>query len=174
MVASGRSGTRDRDLRDEVAKVKATLALHKLSPVVLLTMVLLGACPHALSAQEADLIAAARSNLSTLFEALRTGDPNQVRPFLAPEFQVVRSNGAAYDKEQYLKHSIPRIEGPISFDDLFVTRNGDIVVTRMRLKIQEHLDGKQAESGAPQLIVFRVTPQGWQVVAAANFARLMN
>jgi hypothetical protein len=36
------------------------------------------------------------------------------------------------------------------------------------------VDGRQAESGAPQLIVFRLTPQGWQVVAAANFARLLN
>jgi hypothetical protein len=84
------------------------------------------------------------------------------------------ANGAAYDKEQYLAHSIPKIEGEIAFDDLVVTRNADIVVTRMRLKIREHLDGKRAESGAPQLIVFRVTPHGWQVVASANFAKLLN
>jgi hypothetical protein len=151
-----------------------TPPLRRLAPAFLLAMALLGLSPQVPAAQESDLTAAARSNLSALFEALRSGDPNKVRPLLAPEFQVVRSNGAAYDKEQYLKHSIPRIEGPISFDDLVATQNGDIVVTRMRLKIQERLDGKHAESGAPQLIVFRVTPQGWQVVAAANFARLMN
>lgn len=151
-----------------------TLILRKFAPAIVLAMALLGLWPQVPAAQEADLTAAARGNLSLLFEALRSADPNRVRPFLAPEFQVVRSNGAAYDKEQYLKHSIPRIEGAISFDDLVVTRNADIVVTRMRLKIQERLDGKQAESGAPQLIVFRITPHGWQVVAAANFAKLLN
>jgi hypothetical protein len=155
--------------------VKAvTPTRRKLAPAILLAMALLGMWPQVPAAQEADLTADARRNLSLLFEALRSGDPNKVGPFLAPEFQVVRSNGAAYDKEQYLTHSIPKIEGQVSFDDLVVTRNADIVVTRMRLKIQERLDGKQAESGAPQLIVFRVTPHGWQVVAAANFAKLLN
>jgi hypothetical protein len=43
----------------------------------------------------------------------------------------------------------------------------------MRVQIEEHIDGKLAESGAPQLIVFRVTQRGWEVVAAANFARLL-
>jgi hypothetical protein len=141
---------------------------------MLLATALLGMGPQVQAAQAADLMVDARGNLTALFEALRSADPNQVRPFLAPEFQIVRSNGAAYDKEQYLAHSIPKIEGEIAFDDLVVTRNADIVVTRMRLKIREHLDGKRAESGAPQLIVFRVTPHGWQVVASANFAKLLN
>jgi hypothetical protein len=141
---------------------------------MLLATALLGMGPQVQAAQAADLMVDARGNLTALFEALRSADPNQVRPWLAPEFQIVRSNGAAYDKEQYLAHSIPKIEGEIAFDDLVVTRNADIVVTRMRLKIREHLDGKRAESGAPQLIVFRVTPHGWQVVASANFAKLLN
>jgi Domain of unknown function (DUF4440) len=163
------------DPRDQVPNMKApTLRLEKLASTGLLAVALLGIWPQGPAAQEANLIADARRNLSVLFEALRSGDPNQVRPFLAPEFQVVRSNGAAYNKEQYLTHSIPKIKGQISFDDLVATRNADIVVTRMKLKIRERLDGKQAESGAPQLIVFRVTPSGWKVVAAANFAKLLN
>jgi hypothetical protein len=141
---------------------------------MLLATALLGMGPQVQAAQAADLMVDARGNLTALFEALRSADPNQVRPWLAPEFQIVRSNGAAYDKEQYLAHSIPTIEGESAFDDLVVTRNADIDVTRMRLKIREHLDGKRAESGAPQLIVFRVTPHGWQVVASANFAKLLN
>jgi Domain of unknown function (DUF4440) len=147
------------------------LPVRKLTIALLLT-ILLSIFPKSLIAQETGLTTEAQKALSILFDALRSGDPNKVRPLLAPEFQVVRSNGAAYDKEQYLTQSIPKIEGQLSFDNLVVTRNADIVVTRMRLKIQERLDGKRAESGAPQLIVFRVTPQGWQVVAAANFAKL--
>ncbi len=124
--------------------------------------------------QESDLEAQARQALSKLFDALTSGDPERVRPFLAPEFQILRSNGAAYDKEQYLARGIPRIESKPVFNDLVITRNGDIVVTRMRMRIEEILDGKKAESNAPNLIVFRVTPDGWQVVASGNFAKLAN
>jgi Domain of unknown function (DUF4440) len=146
--------------------------VRKLTVALLLAIAFLSVGSRSLIAQQADVTAEAQKALSAVFDALSSGDPNKVRPLLAAEFQVVRSNGAAYDKEQYLAQSIPKIEGRISFDDLVVTRNADIVVTRMRLKIRERIDGKLAESGAPQLIVFRVTPRGWQVVAAANFAKL--
>jgi hypothetical protein len=53
-----------------------------------------------------------------------------------------------------------------------VTRNGDIVVVSLRVAIDEVVDGKKAESEFPHLIVFRVTPYGWQVLASANFAKL--
>lgn len=149
-------------------------SVQKFAISLTLATAFLSIFPQSLSAQEAGLITEARTALSSLFDALRSGDPNKVRPLLAPEFQVVRFNGAAYDKEQYLMQSIPKIEGQPSFDDLVVTRNADIVVSRMRLRIQERLDRKRAESGAPQLIVFRITSQGWQVIAAANFAKLMD
>ena len=111
--------------------------------------------------------------LIALFDALQSGDAGRVEPLLAPEFQVVRSDGRGYEKQQYLRQSIPKILRPPTFEDLIVTRNSDIVVTRMKLHIDEEIDGKGVESGAPQLIVFRITQQGWQVVAAANFARLI-
>jgi len=146
----------------------------KLAHTLLLATALLSIWPQCLNAQEPDHTAEARKALNILFDGLRSGEPKKVRPLLAPEFQVVRSDGASYDKEQYLTQSIPKIEGKPSFDDLVVTRNGAIVVARMRLKIQERLDGRRAEGGAPQLIVFRVTSQGWQVIAAANFAKLLD
>ena len=40
------------------------------------------------------------------------------------------------------------------------------------IEIEETINGQVAERVSPQLMVFRVTPDGWQVVAAANFARL--
>ena len=123
-------------------------------------------------AQDAGLEADARAAIVTVFDALASGDAGQVRPLLAPEFQLVRSNGAAYDKEEYLARSIPHIDSEPAINNLVVTRNGDIVVTRFRLRIEEELDGKKAESNAPQLVIFRITPEAWQVVASANFARL--
>jgi hypothetical protein len=124
------------------------------------------------NAQDSELESQARAAIVKVFDALTSGDADKVRPLLAPEFQLVRSDGAAYDKEQYLARSIPQIDSKPVINDLVVTRNGDIVVTRMRLGIDERLDGKQAESNAPQLIIFRITPDNWQVVASANFARL--
>jgi len=55
---------------------------------------------------------------------------------------------------------------------LRVTRQGPIVVTTMRLQIDETIDGKQAQSNAPQLVVFRIRGGVWRVIAAANFAQL--
>ena len=88
-------------------------------------------------AQDAGLEADARAAIATVFDALASGDAGQVRPLLAPEFQLVRSNGAAYDKEEYLARSIPHIDSEPAINNLVVTRNGDIVVTRFRLRIEE-------------------------------------
>jgi hypothetical protein len=120
----------------------------------------------------AALEADAQKALTTIFTALMTGDPAKVRPFLAPEYQVQRSDGKGYDKEAYLALSIPKIEALPTFRDLAITRNGDIVVVRLMIEIEETINGKQADRVSPQLMVFRITPTGWQVVAAANFARL--
>jgi hypothetical protein len=120
----------------------------------------------------AALEADARAALSAVFAALMTGDPEQVRPFLAPEYQVQRSDGKGYDKEAYLALSIPKIAAMPAFRDLAITRNGDIVVVRLMIEIEETINGKVAGRVSPQLMVFRITPDGWQVVAAANFARL--
>lgn len=126
----------------------------------------------AVAAADDSLESEARAAITAVFDALATGDAETVRPFIAPEFQLVRSDGAAYNKEEYLARSIPHIDSTPVINDLVVTRNGDIVVTRMRLQIEEELDGKKAESNAPQLIVFRVTGDTWQVVASGNFAKL--
>jgi hypothetical protein len=121
---------------------------------------------------EAGLEGEARQALAAVFAALMTGDPDKVRPLLAPEYQVQRSDGRGYDKEAYLALSIPKIAAMPSFRDLAITRNGDIVVVRLMIEIEETINGKVADRVSPQLMVFRITPEGWQVVAAANFARL--
>jgi DNA-binding beta-propeller fold protein YncE/quercetin dioxygenase-like cupin family protein len=118
------------------------------------------------------LVAETRAQLDRLFAALASGDAEKVRPWLTPEFQVVRSTGMGYDRESYLARSIPRLAAPPRFEDLVVTRGEGHVVARFRLHADENIDGKRARSGAPQLIVFRVEPGSWKVVAAANFAAL--
>jgi hypothetical protein len=85
----------------------------------------------------------------------------------------VRSDGGAYDKQQYMKYSIPKIQMPPTFHDLVVTRNSEIVVARMRVTDRGTDRWQTGRKRRPQLIVFRVTQRGWEVVAAANFARLL-
>jgi len=131
-----------------------------------------GPATMAAAAQDSGLETQARQALTKIFDALASGDAEKVRPLLAPEFQIARSDGAVYNKEEYLARSIPRIESKPVFSNVIATRNGDIVVVSLRLQIEEHVDGKTAESVFPHLIVFRVTPDGWQVLAAANFAKL--
>jgi len=128
----------------------------------------------AAAAEESQLVADARANLTRLFEALRSGSPEAVRPWLAPEFQVMRSDGVGYERESYLAKSIPRIAAAPRFEGLVATRNLDLVVVRVWLLVDETIDGRRARSGSPQLFVFRVGRVGWQVVAAANFAPLEN
>jgi hypothetical protein len=141
--------------------------------VVVFVAVAMAAGSAAIAADDtAALEGEAQKTLQTIFAALMTGDPEKVRPFLAPEYQVQRSDGKGYDKESYLALSIPKIAAMPTFRDLAITRNGDIVVVRLMIEIEETINGKVADRISPQLMVFRITPEGWQVVAAANFARL--
>jgi hypothetical protein len=126
----------------------------------------------AASAETVELESAARLALKGLFDAIGTGQADRVAPWLAPEFQVVRSDGAVYDRATYLARSIPVVRQPPSFREVKATRHGDLLVVSLRLQIDEVIDGKQAETNAPQLIVFRRAGESWQVVAAANLARL--
>jgi hypothetical protein len=123
------------------------------------------------SGQE-NLVDQTRGALTNLFEALASGDETRIRPLLAPEFQVLRSNGVGYDREAYIASSVPRIMSKPKFNELVVTRHDSIVVSRMKLDIEQSIDGRKVENNAPQLIVFRVSENVWQVIAAANFARL--
>lgn len=113
----------------------------------------------------------ARQQLKKLFAALASGNPNQVEPLLAPEFQLLRADGSSYNKSDYLKRSIPKILTIPDFTDLVVTRHKDSVVVRLRLVVRELINGQEVQSGSPQLFVFRTYPDGWKVVASANFAQ---
>jgi hypothetical protein len=113
----------------------------------------------------------ARQQLKKLFFALASGNPKQVEPLLAPEFQLVRADGSSYNKSDYLKQSIPKILTIPEFTDLVATQHKDSVVVRLRLVVRELINGQEVQSGSPQLFVFRISSDGWKVVASANFAQ---
>ena len=115
----------------------------------------------------------ARQQLKKLFTALSSGNPQQIEPLLAPEFQLVRADGSAYNKTEYLQRSIPKIVTTPEFADLVITRDKDIVVVRLKLIVREYINNREVQSGSEQLFIFRIKKDGWEVVASANFAQTL-
>ena len=122
--------------------------------------------------QDGDLKTETIAALDAVFAAIASGNADTVAPLLAPEFQVQRSDGVGYDKAGYVGLALPKIDIAPTYADMVVTRRDDIVVARFLLDIKETIRGHEAERVSPQLMVFRVTPDGRQVVAAANFAAI--
>lgn len=117
-----------------------------------------------------DLTATARAALVAYTEATLAG-PKALAPMLAPEFQIMRSNGAGYDRDGYLTRSVGTISGAPGFshEDIVATAQGDLLVTRYYLRIDEVIEGRKIAKRAPRLTVFRKIGGAWKVVAHANF-----
>jgi ketosteroid isomerase-like protein len=108
--------------------------------------------------------------------ALASGDIARVEQILAPEFQVVRSDGGAYAKGDYLVSGLPKISGTPRVSEIVTTRSGSVLVVRYVLDITETIGGAPVAGAAPRLTVFRRARgnggEGWLVVAHANFASI--
>lgn len=104
-------------------------------------------------------------------DALFTGDPAVVDKVLAEEFQVLRSNGGGHDKAGYLK-ALPEHTTRSKFSDIIATGNGETLVVRYKIEIEQTIDGTPVNGIAPRLSVFRKEAGRWLVVAHANFAQL--
>jgi len=92
-------------------------------------------------------------------------------PMLAPEFQIMRANGAGFDRNGYLNKGVGKITGrpDFSHEDIIATQHGDIMVVRYFLRIDEVIEGQPVKKRAPRLTVFRKVDGRWNVVAHANF-----
>jgi len=117
-----------------------------------------------------DLTEMAGKVLNGYIQATLDG-PDTLAPWLAPEFQIMRSNGAGYDRTGYLTRSVGTIKAAPDFshEEVVATRSGDILVTRYMLKINEVIEGKPIAKRAPRLTVFRMIGGAWKVVAHSNF-----
>ena len=116
---------------------------------------------------EADAKAAILAWLS----ALATHDPAKVEKILAPEFQILRSDGSGYDRKSYLGH-LPKFNGEPEIHDLAYGANGDLLVARYNLKLEQKIGDKPVQKLAPRLSVLRRDGSGWLMVAHANFAQI--
>jgi hypothetical protein len=109
--------------------------------------------------------------LDPWIEAVFTGDPAVVDKVLAPEFQILRSDGRGHDKASYLK-ALPRHQIRSKFSDIIATGTGDVMVVRYRIETDQTIDGKAVKGISPRLSVFRREAGHWLISAHANFAAL--
>jgi ketosteroid isomerase-like protein len=105
-------------------------------------------------------------------DAAASGDADIVGAMLAPEFQLVRSDGAAYDAAAYLARGIPKIDAGFEISDVVATGFGDHLVVRYDLDLRETVGSGQIVGRAPRLTVFRRDGDDWLVVAHANFGQI--
>jgi ketosteroid isomerase-like protein len=120
------------------------------------------------------LEAEAQKAVETWVGAVASGDAEAIRAVLAPEFQIVRSDGSAHGFEGYLAGGMAKIDSVPGIADLAVTGYGDHMIVRYALALEGSVDGKHMEDKAPRLTVFRRKNDQWLVVAHANFAKLEN
>jgi ketosteroid isomerase-like protein len=109
--------------------------------------------------------------VTTWLGALVGHDPAVIGAILAPEFQIQRSDGNGYDASGYLDHLATLAAMP-QIHSLTATAEGDIMVVRYAIVVDETINGQEVESEAPRLTVFRRDGDGWLVVAHANFSRI--
>jgi len=115
----------------------------------------------------------ARALIASFVEAVIAG-PDKVAPLLAPEYQIMRSNGVGYDRAGYIGRGAGsvRAQRNYAYDDVVVTRADDILVVRYFLRIEETIDGKAITRRAPRLTVFRKISNDWKITAHSNFAQV--
>lgn len=127
----------------------------------------------AVSAQQgADLDAEGLAANQAWWGALVEGTVPALNAVLAPEFQIMRADGSAYDKEDYLASSLPHVAAMPEFSRMVATSADDLLVTRYYVTVSETRDGGTVQAYAPRLTVFRKDNGRWLVSAHANFATL--
>jgi ketosteroid isomerase-like protein len=120
-----------------------------------------------------DPAAAGKAAVDAWVGAVAAGDTATLGKILAPEFQIIRSDGTAYDTAAYLQSELPHFPEPPKIGSLVVTGHGGYLVARYEIVSEVTLGGETEMRYGPRLTVFRKGPDGtWLVVAHANLAAL--
>ena len=130
-----------------------------------------GAGLATLSPAQAATEAEAATALQAWTDAVFTGDPAIIEKTLAPEFQILRSDGNGYTKAEYLQN-LPKQKSKSTSTDLVVTSHGDLIVIRYIIHTNQTINNKPVESIAPRLSVFRKEAGAWLIVAHSNFSKI--
>ena len=121
----------------------------------------------------ADPEAAGKAAVEAWVGAVADGDKEALARILAPEFQIIRSDGTAYDTASYLQSELPRFPEAPAFASLVVTGYGDYLVARYEITSKVMLGSEEELRYGPRLTVFRKGGGGtWLVVSHANLASI--
>ena len=104
-------------------------------------------------------------------EALFSGDPEQVARVLAPEYQILRSDGTGFGKDDYLT-TLPKQAARSQFRDIVATAHDNVMVIRYVIVTDQTIEGQAVEAVSPRLSVFRKDGDGWLLASHASFAKL--
>lgn len=109
--------------------------------------------------------------VTRFWRLLKTGEPGELRAFLAPAFQVQRANGTGANRNQYVASFAASIKiTDYALSGFKVTRTGGLLVARYSVVTTETIDGvPYARAAAPRLSTFVRTPRGWRIASHANF-----
>jgi hypothetical protein len=126
-----------------------------------------GAAEAATAIDEATALAA----LDPWADALYSGDPAAIGKVLAPEYQILRSDGTGYNKAEYM-NVLPKQAMRSRFSGIVATGNDGLMVLRYVIETDQTINGQVVQAVSPRLSVFRREGEGWLLVAHANFAKL--
>ena len=104
-------------------------------------------------------------------DALFSGDPAQVEKVLAPEYQILRSDGTGYLKADYL-NVLPKQKMRSKFSNIIATAAGDVLVIRYTIETDQTIHGQPVQGLGPRLSVFRKEAGVWLMSAHANFSKI--
>lgn len=109
--------------------------------------------------------------VNRFWSLLVAGDPDELRAFLSPAFQVQRANGSGANRNQYVAaFAKSTTVSAYALSELRVTRTGGLVVVRYVSQTTETIDGvAYAKTPAPRISTFVETPSGWRMASHANF-----
>jgi ketosteroid isomerase-like protein len=163
-----------RGLREKFPMINiscATNAARRLLVAALCAFVFILASASITFAQNAsELQMEGQKAVQAWVDAVVSGDIARIEAVLAPEFQILRADGKAYDKDAYLKSNLPRFPDVPVMSMLVVTGNRDLLVARYVLTTGGVLADGVERPQAPRLTVFRKDGDAWLVAAHANFA----
>jgi hypothetical protein len=140
---------------------------------VVLGLTAIAAAPAVTSAQAAAPVGEqeALDALLPWIEAVARGDRAAVERLLAPEFQILRSDGIGYNKAGYLAALPEHLLMPEVRDVQASGAAGSLVI-RYTVTVDAIAGGQSMRGTAPRLSVLRRDGGTWLMVAHANFAPL--
>lgn len=110
--------------------------------------------------------------VTRFWDLLVAGDPDQLRAFLSPAFQVQRANGSGQNRNQYLADfaDSTTVISDYALSKIKVTRAGGVVVVRYYSQTTQTISGTPYSTApAPRIVTFVQTPSGWRMTSNANF-----